>query len=255
MKSLAFPSVVTDSLAKQIAERIKEAIMDGRLKIDERLPTEEELARQFGVSRPTLREALKRLAAQKLIHSRRGPTGGTFVLRPNIEELTSNLASYATLLGSLGEFSLTEIAEARLELETVCCRLAAANRTDAALESLEAELVVQANKAISDEEFCASDIRFHRALVNATGNKLLQFVMYAVIEALQPASNLITYRFRERKTVLELHRKIVASLRNRNVEAASEAVAKLVSYVTDKYEDALAWRERRNGASRGTATR
>jgi nitrite reductase/ring-hydroxylating ferredoxin subunit len=73
---------VTASAAKQISESLRAAIMDGRLKVDERLPTEEELAQRFKVSRPTVREALKRLAAQHLIRSRRGPAGGNFVSSP-----------------------------------------------------------------------------------------------------------------------------------------------------------------------------
>jgi len=72
--AIKFEPLVTESLAKQIAENIREAIMTGSLKVDERLPTEEELAARFEVSRPTIREALKRLAAQHLIRSRRGPT-------------------------------------------------------------------------------------------------------------------------------------------------------------------------------------
>lgn len=81
--AVEFESVVTVSAAKQIAESLRAAIMDGRLKVDERLPTEEELAQRFKVSRPTVREALKRLAAQHLIRSRRGlPAATSYPARP-----------------------------------------------------------------------------------------------------------------------------------------------------------------------------
>ena len=89
--TVEFESVVTVSAAKQIAESLRAAIMDGRLKVDERLPTEEELAQRFKVSRPTVREALKRLAAQHLIRSRRGPTGGNFVSSPAPEEAARSI--------------------------------------------------------------------------------------------------------------------------------------------------------------------
>ena len=65
--AIQYQPIVTKSVSKQIAEQIRESIVDGRLQADDRLPTEAELARQFGVSRPTVREALKRLAAQNLI--------------------------------------------------------------------------------------------------------------------------------------------------------------------------------------------
>ena len=86
-----FPVIVTAGLAKQIAESLREHILSGRIKVDERLPTEEELARQFGVSRPTIREALKRLAAENLIQSRRGPRGGSTVRHPRPEEISADL--------------------------------------------------------------------------------------------------------------------------------------------------------------------
>ena len=68
-------------LSVQIASAIKDAIIDGTLPVDERLPSEQELCEQFSVSRSTVREALKRLGAQSLIRTQRGATGGAFVNR------------------------------------------------------------------------------------------------------------------------------------------------------------------------------
>jgi DNA-binding FadR family transcriptional regulator len=76
-------TIVKDSISKQIAEQLRSAIVDGHFKIGERLPTEDELAQRYGVSRPSVREALKRLAAQKLVRAKRGPTGGNFVIQPS----------------------------------------------------------------------------------------------------------------------------------------------------------------------------
>ncbi|MBW2689980.1 MAG: winged helix-turn-helix transcriptional regulator, partial [Deltaproteobacteria bacterium] len=95
--AINYQPLVAESLAKQIAENIRNAIVEGDLKVDDQLPTEEVLAKKFNVSRPTIREALKRLAAQNLIRSRRGPSGGTFVKRPSQEELRSSLTG-ATML-------------------------------------------------------------------------------------------------------------------------------------------------------------
>ena len=77
----AAPQPRDASVAAEIAAELRDAILSGALATEERLPGEQELAERFGVSRPTIREALKRLAAQNLIRSRRGPTGGTFVNR------------------------------------------------------------------------------------------------------------------------------------------------------------------------------
>jgi DNA-binding FadR family transcriptional regulator len=245
---MEYPALVTESLAKQIAESIRTAIIDGRLKMTQRLPNEEELARQFRVSRPTVREALKRLAAQKLILSRRGPTGGTFVNRLTLDEVGSTLATYSTLLVTMGEFSLAEVAEGRFELELICCRLAVRFRGSDHLDRMRKELEAQRSSKITDVEFCASDIRFHRALVDATGNKLLRFLMYAVIEALQPAANMIAYRFRKRRTITKFHEAIFEGIATQDAHGACAALTNLAQYLDKKYKEAQAWRDtRQNG--------
>lgn len=70
-------------------------------------------AHRFAVSRPTVKEALKRLATQNLIRTRRGPAGGSFVSRPSSEEACAGLANTTMLLVSLDAFSLDELSEAR----------------------------------------------------------------------------------------------------------------------------------------------
>lgn len=243
--TIKYQPLVTDSLAKQIAESIRDAIIEGSLKVDDRLPTEEELAQRFEVSRPTIREALKRLAAQNLIRSRRGPTGGTFVNRPSQEEIRSALTEASMLLVSMGEFSLEEIAEARQELELICCRLAAARREEAQLKAMAAELELQRDPALSDVDFCASDVRFHRALVDATHNPVLQFVMFAVIEALQPAANLVIFRFRKRELIVSQHERIYTAIEARDAETATSVLTEQMGYLREQYAQAQQWQQRR----------
>lgn len=239
---------VTGTLAQQISESIREAIVEGRLEVDERLPTEEELAQRFGVSRPTIREALKRLAAQNLVRSRRGPTGGTFVTRPSLEEYASTLANATTLMVSIGEFSLTDITEARHQLELICCRLAAQHRTQVHLAEMKSELETQRNAKLSDTDFCASDVRFHRAMVNATENPVLQFVMVAVIEALLPIANLVVFRFRERELIVNQHQRLYEALKARDGDAAVEVLNEQFTYLREKYAEAQEWRRERDQA-------
>jgi len=234
----SYGQIVTTSAASQIADQLQQAIMDGRLKVDERLPTEEELAARFGVSRPTVREALKRLAARHLIRSRRGPSGGTFVAGPSPEELAASLSTSVTLLVATGGVSLDEMATARLEMEAICCRLAAQHRTEAQLETLAAEIALQRSATLGDADFCASDVRFHRAIVEAAGNALLRFLMNAVVEVLMPVSNMIIFRVRDRREIVAHHERMLAALRARDGEAAAAALGGLVHYIRDQYAKA-----------------
>lgn len=240
----SYGQINTRSAASQIADQLQQAIIDGRLKVDERLPTEEELAIQFGVSRPTVREALKRLAARHLIRSRRGPTGGTFVSGPSPEELATSLSTSVTLMAATGGSSLDDMATARLELEAICCRHAAANRTPEHLAELREELALQRDANISDQDFCASDVRFHRIIVHAGGNAFLRFLMNAILEVLMPVSNMIIFRVRDRKEIIAYHARMIAALEARDGELAVETLADLISYIRSQYEKA----EQQNGA-------
>ena len=233
--SPGYSPLVTASLAGQIAEALELAILEGRLRIDERLPTEDGLARQFGVSRPTVREALKRLAARHLIRSRRGPAGGTFVTGPSPDQLAQSFCTAATLMVATGGVGLDDMATARTELEAVCCRLAAANRTDAHLAILGREIAVQRRAATSDQDFCASDVRFHRAVADATGNPIIRLLMHVVIEGLMPVSNMIIVHVRERRTVVRQHERIAAALAARRPDEAVSALGDLTRTIRDQY--------------------
>jgi GntR family transcriptional repressor for pyruvate dehydrogenase complex len=248
-ESITYSGLVTDGLAKQIAEKIRVAIIEGRLKVDERLPTEAELAVRFSVSRPTIREALKRLAAQNLIRSRRGASGGTYVTRPSQAEAAQELANATALLTSMGEFDLVSIAEARQELGIVCCRIASERREEADLLVMREELTKQRDASLSDVEFCASDVRFHHAIAQATQNPVLRLVMAGVIEAFQPAANLVGYRFRERRTFVVQHERLYDAIARRDAGAAAVVVVEQMNYLRSIYRRAQEWRTRREAVA------
>jgi DNA-binding FadR family transcriptional regulator len=237
-----YNAVSKETFPSQIAKEIRAAIIEGRLKVDQRLPSEEELAARFKVSRPTIREALKRLAAQNLIRSRRGPSGGNFVNGPTLADAKGNLAAVTTMLVSVGDISIEAITQARMELESMCARIAAAERTEEDLARMTTEIEVQRNIELTDVEFCATDVRFHRALVEATHNELLDFLMTAAVEALQPISNLITFRTRDRREIIGHHQRIVDFLARRDGEGAVAVIAEQSRYLTHHYAKAASSR-------------
>jgi GntR family transcriptional regulator, transcriptional repressor for pyruvate dehydrogenase complex len=241
--AIKYEPLVTESLANQIAETIRQAIVDGDLKVNERLPTEPELAQRFGVSRPTIREALKRLAAQNLIRSRRGPSGGTFVNQPDSLEAQNALINITSLMTTMGEFNLSDIAEARRELELLCVQLATERRDNSHLETMRQEIEIQKNPALSDQDFCASDVRFHRALVDASGNSMLKFMMAAVIEAVQPVVNLIVFRFWDKQKTIAQHDQILVSIEAGDQKGAATAIREQMDDLQERYAKAQALRD------------
>jgi DNA-binding FadR family transcriptional regulator len=245
--AIDYEGLETQGLARQIADKIRSAILEGRLKVDERLPTEEDLAARFKVSRATIREALKRLAAHHLIRSRRGPTGGNFVNPPSQDDTRSMVANATALLVAMGEFSLDEVAEARQELELACCRLAATRALASHLEAMAEEIAHQQDPTLSDEEFCASDVRFHRTLVAAAANPALEFSAAGLIDSLQPATNLVVFRFRDRTEVAAQHAAIHRALVDRDANAAGAALSEYMRTLRRQYEQARAARDQRLG--------
>ncbi|MDX6751166.1 GntR family transcriptional regulator [Geminicoccaceae bacterium 1502E] len=245
---------VAGGMTRQIADSIRASILAGELKIDERLPTEHELAAMFNVSRPTIREALKRLAAQYLIRSKRGPGGGVFVNRPNLEQAREGLSGVLALLGSLGSFSLVDIAEVRHEFGMICLRHAMQRRTNDDLAALEKQLLLMEDPSLPDTDFCAADVGFHRALADATGNGVLAFSMHFLLEALMPPANMVVFKFRERKTVTAYHRSILLAVHARNQRAGEEAFEGLMDYLRSKYAEAQTWRCERDQDHREART-
>lgn len=223
------PQKSTD-LSAQIAQAIRDAIVSGELIVDERLPSESELADQFQVSRPTVREALKRLAAQSLIRTQRGATGGAFVNRLSFQDAYSQQITTSTLLLSMNEVSFDTACEARYALERACAPLSAQRRTADQLATMRAEIFRQAQPGLTDEAFCASDVAFHRALVDGAGNPVLSYQLAGAVEAMQPLMNMITFTARSREEIIRLHSKIADALEAQDAETVDAALVELETY-------------------------
>ena len=206
----------TKDLAPQIADAIRDSIISGDLRVDQRLPSESELAEKFNVSRPTIREALKRLAAQNLIRTLRGATGGAFVNRLSFQEAQGQQITTSTLLLSMNAISFETACEARYALERACLALSAERRLPDHLATMRAEIHRQGQPGLSDESFCDSDVAFHRALVDGAGNPVLSYQLAGAVEAMQPLMNMITFRNRDRAEIVALHIRITDALEARD---------------------------------------
>jgi DNA-binding FadR family transcriptional regulator len=214
-------------LSVQIASAIRDANVAGDLIVDERLPSEAELCAQFDVGRTTVREALKRLAAQSLIRTQRGASGGAFVNRLSFEEAQTQQITTSTLLLSMNAVSFDTACEARFALERACAPLSAARRSADHLAAMRAEIHRQAQPGLTDEAFCASDVSFHRALVDGAGNPVLSYQLAGAVEAMQPLMNMITFTARDRARIVALHEAIADALERQNAAEADGGLTRL----------------------------
>jgi DNA-binding FadR family transcriptional regulator len=144
-------------LYQQIARRIAASIEDGRYAPGDRLPSERELADDFGVSRPTIRDAMIALEFQGLVEARQG--SGVYVkAAPQIAEDAAER-----------DVSALELAEARRLFEGEACALAAAIITDEQVSRLESLIADMARESVT-EMFEKHELEFHLTVARATGN-------------------------------------------------------------------------------------
>jgi len=231
--AIEYEAIRKEGLSTQIANAIRDAIMEGRLVVEERLPSEAELSERFDVSRSTVREALKRLAAQNLIRSERGSSGGAFVNRLTWPEARDGFVTTCRLLIGMNDVPFEDAIEARFALELACIRLAAAERTEDHLKTLRAEIYRQRNRDLSDEDFCASDVAFHSTIAEATQNPLLAFQMAGAVEAMQPLMNMLVYRLRDRERIADLHKAMADGLEAQDAALVERLVGELAEYTKE----------------------
>lgn len=229
-------------LSAQIAEAIRDAIIGGSLIVDQRLPSEAELCEKFDVGRSTVREALKRLAAQNLIRTQRGATGGAFVNRMSFEDAYDQQITTSTLLLSMNSVDFETACEARYALERSCAPLSALRRTPDQLATMRAEIHRQSQPGLTDEAFCASDVAFHRALVDGAGNPVLSYQLAGAVEAMQPLMNMITFTARDRAEIIRLHSAIADALEARDGSDVEIHLETLAAYTAQLARDVFAAR-------------
>ncbi|MEM1274583.1 MAG: FCD domain-containing protein [Pseudomonadota bacterium] len=233
-------------LSARIAADIREAIVSGRLPVDERLPSEAELAEQFAVARSTVREALKRLAAQSLIRTERGAFGGAFVNRLSYAEAYQQQVTQSALLLGMNDVAFATACEARFALERACAPLAAERRMPDHLATMRAEVHRQAQPGLTDQTFCASDVAFHRALVDAAGNPVLGYQLAGAVEGMQPLMNMITFTARSRAEIIAIHAELADRIEARDGSGAAETLSRLESYTQDLAQTVIAERRARH---------
>jgi len=173
--SATFSPVRPTRASADVIAQIRQAIFSGRYRPGDRLSTERELARQFGVSRVTVRDALRALEASGLIEVRVGGQGGPYVAQPDVLRLSESLENHLRLSG----ISFRELAEARQALETTAARLAAERATADDLARLAAAL----RKPTEPSQSAGASLDFHAALVAAAHNRAL-LSMFSATRAL-----------------------------------------------------------------------
>jgi GntR family transcriptional repressor for pyruvate dehydrogenase complex len=232
----AYPVDVTGSTLRPpayqvLADELRAEITSGRLQPGERLPPEPELCVRTGVSRSTVREALRLLSSQHLIVTTRGVTGGSFVAHPDAGQLSEALSTGLTLLTNVAGVGFADLLELRRVLEIPAAALAATRRTDKHL--------IEIRSALFDPDLDDFDVMlqahsdFHSAVAKATGNPLFELVtrpLYHVTYGEEVTGSLPSGYWAR---IDADHRKLLDCLKARDVEEATAVSARHLDYIIE----------------------
>ncbi|MEU8236820.1 FadR/GntR family transcriptional regulator [Actinoplanes missouriensis] len=224
-------STVRPPAYQQLADDLRADITSGRLQPGERLPPEPELCVKIGVSRSTVREALRLLASQHLIVTTRGVTGGSFVAHPDAEQLADGLCTGFALLTHSASVGFADMLELRRSLEVPIAGLAAVRRTDVHLAELRGALF---DPTIDDfDTMMAAHAVFHRAMAKATGNPLFELVGSPLYQASygEEVTGALPEGYWMR--IDADHRRLLESLVMRDAETATRLAAEHLDYIAD----------------------
>lgn len=208
----------TPSAAEQVVERVRARLERGELKPGDRLPPERTLAREVGVSRSSVRIGLRALSTMGIIQSRHG--SGTYIADgpPSLESEPLHF------LAALHGFTRDEMFEARRLLEVGVAGLAAERAGGEHLAAVAEEVTSMFASLDSPHEFLVHDIRFHRAVADASGNPILASLIEMLSSVFYEQRRQTVNQARDLKESAEMHRRIYMAIRQHDAPGAEAAM-------------------------------
>jgi GntR family transcriptional repressor for pyruvate dehydrogenase complex len=213
------------SLADEVTDDLLTRIVDGRYPADTALPPEADLAREAGVSRLTIREAIKTLRAKNVVRVERGR--GTYVNR--VDQWTALEALVRATLqpeAATGSTLPERLIEVRRIVEVGAAELAAQRRSDEDIARLEQQLagMAAADEAGDVDAFVATDLAFHETVLAAAGNGLIAALLDPLSRLLVPARRQTSEFDDIRRHALAYHAGILEAIRAGDPEQARRAM-------------------------------
>ena len=226
---------VSDRLVDRVVSEVEEAIVSGAIEPESDLPAEKELARQLGVSRTVVREAVRMLAARGLVETRSGV--GTKVRRLGPGQVTEPIS---LLLRSYEQgVNFEDLHQVRSILEVEIAGLAAEKATETGVDNLRTIMDNMERSRGNAIDFAAHDADFHGALAEATCNPLLGLLSDTVRQLLKDYLVLVTPHLDPDKHVLPFHYRIVDQVAARNPNGAREAMREHLAQIRKNHERAF----------------
>ena len=221
--------IIRQPVAEQVARQLLALVQSGKLKPGEQLPPERELAATLGVSRPSLREALRALSLLGVLRIRQG--GGVYVSSLDPESLLAPLHFFI----SLNARNVEDLFEARLVIESEITRIAAEKISPENLAILKECVEFESNELDDEDKVIESDVKFHKVLFETVDNSFLQQFATS-LHILGKASREITGHIPGVvEQSLDDHKRILHAIEAGDGNAAAAAMRQHLSNVRDAF--------------------
>lgn len=221
-KSLHIPKA-----SEIVAHNIRKKIVHGTLSEGDLLPSEAKLMEEFGVSRPTIREAFRILETEKLVSVSRGARGGAVVHEPD----ATLISQYFLLVLQSEKTTIDEIYLARNFFEPSVVRLLASRSTEQDCAALRARLSDEHAALNEPQAFSTALVAFHRTLVELSQNRPLILLVHAINEVVERHQTMVVTQRRVEKDKagavevavkgLKSHKKLIDLIEQRDSDAAA----------------------------------
>lgn len=216
----ASPAASGGNRSQQVSSAIVQRIVSRGLRAGDSLGTELSLLEDFAVSRPTLRESIRRLEAQGIVSVKPGPGGGVLVGHPD----TQQLAQAFSIFLFLNEVPFSMVLRARELIEPTLAYEAATHGSDDEFDMLE-ESVERLRQCSDEAEFLAENRRFHALIAQAGNNAVLESFWHAISLVAAGEQQGTRFSSRNRARVAEAHADIVDACRRRDPDGAARLMA------------------------------
>jgi GntR family transcriptional repressor for pyruvate dehydrogenase complex len=209
-----FAEIQQNTVTQQIIRQIHTAIIAGKLTPGDKLPSENDLVKEFGISKQTLRESLRALEHMGLLESRKGTGGGTFVIEVDAEVTKLGLLNYFYFKN----LSIKDLSMIRKLLEPFSAKIAAQTISDKDLLVLK-NLNTSANKHLKAKNYAAAlkdEITFHTTIAEQTNNPLIVLLMEFVEDILVYYKKVFHIGIDDLTVILKAHEKIYQAIKDRD---------------------------------------
>jgi len=224
------------TLANRVTHQIQELIINGHLQLGDRLPPERELARQFGVSRTVIREAVRALVAKSLLEVQ--PGSGTIVRSPTPQSVAQSMT--LLLRAAQPEVDYDKVHEVRRLLEIEIAGKAAMRRSAEDLAELEAILLEGSETQDDPDCFPECDVAFHSALAHATHNELFPLLLDSMADIMVKVRQMGFQVPGMPARALKHHRSVFEQVKAGQAEGARQAMREHLIESEDTMRQALA---------------